>query len=288
MEDIDYYRETGRRREVFVQPYTDDLDIRYGCPEPWDDRQYSYLQVHPPSRAHSVIWAPVTEDAARRAPARFRSRSPHRERPTATVTLQSMLTEQATVRSLYREQPTATVSLQSISTEQAIVREKAKVRTPQQLECQTTQTLQSIPTQTKPAPYVTQNLPSSASKATVPSVPTCPSASMLTVPSTSTLTVQATTPTVTTPQVPVTKEIQTDPVPSSEHDIDSDGENPLPDNNKVSEDLPISPSEDVTKYADLIKKVAMALGFSNLDQHQQVSDVGGGVVFYLQGPLRFF
>lgn len=67
----------------------------------------------------------------------------------------------------------------------------------------------------------------------------------------------------------VATEAQTE-VPSPDDVSDLENEHQSPDVDKVSENLPISPSEDVTMYGDLIR---IALGFSCLDQMPQVSDV---------------
>lgn len=71
----------------------------------------------------------------------------------------------------------------------------------------------------------------------------------------------------------VTKEIQTEAPVSSEDGSDSEQDNTSPDLEKIFEDLPISPSEQVTKYADLIRTVAVALGFTTPEQQPQLTDV---------------
>lgn len=69
------------------------------------------------------------------------------------------------------------------------------------------------------------------------------------------------------------KEAQTDVASSRDSEDDSEDDEPSPDLGKLSEALPISPSEDIRTYADLIRKVAMALGLSLGEPKSHVSDV---------------
>lgn len=70
----------------------------------------------------------------------------------------------------------------------------------------------------------------------------------------------------------VSKEVQTLQHESSDSEKDSENEGPAPDLGKISEDHPISSSEDVKTYTDLIRKVAVSLGLSIEDPKSQVSD----------------
>lgn len=60
--------------------------------------------------------------------------------------------------------------------------------------------------------------------------------------------------------------------PSAELSSDSEDCNPLPDLDKVSEDHPISPSEDVKTYDYLIRKVAASLRLSFSEPKTQVTN----------------
>lgn len=71
----------------------------------------------------------------------------------------------------------------------------------------------------------------------------------------------------------MSKEVQTIPQESSESEADSDDDAPAPDLGKITEDHPISPSEDIKTYTDLIRKVAVSLGLSTGEPKSQVSDV---------------
>lgn len=59
---------------------------------------------------------------------------------------------------------------------------------------------------------------------------------------------------------------------SSEDEEQSEEDDQLPPPSKIFEDAPISPSEDVKTYGDLIRKVALALGFPIVEPHDRVDD----------------
>lgn len=58
----------------------------------------------------------------------------------------------------------------------------------------------------------------------------------------------------------------------------SEDESPQKDPLKVSEDLPISPSEDVKSYGDLIRKVVTTLGLPYIEPKEHVEDIVFDVV----------
>lgn len=60
---------------------------------------------------------------------------------------------------------------------------------------------------------------------------------------------------------------------SSDSEADSEDNGPTPDLGKISDDHPISPSEDVKTYTDLTRKVAASLGLSVGEPKSQISDV---------------
>lgn len=68
-----------------------------------------------------------------------------------------------------------------------------------------------------------------------------------------------------------------------ERDYEDDG--PAPDLGKISEDHPISPSEDVKTYTGLIRKVAASLSLSIEDPKSQISDIVFEVVHRETSPV---
>lgn len=244
-----YHRSTDaekfyRRRDYYVRPpLVDRDDFCYGRPDPWDDRHYAYMRMHPSSRPQSEVWAPMSTEVQRRISNWGRSRSPCQRLPSATVTLQSM-------SSTHQRQ--LTTQLSETTVDQPVQEQQPK---------QPDQVTQSIPTK-DPKPVVKdpvqyRRIPGPKSAQVHQSSPVRPSTSML----------QPSTP------KGVTKEIQTEGPVSSQDSSDSEQENASPEQEKIFEELPISPSEEVTKYTDLIRKVAVALGFSALEQQPHLSDV---------------
>lgn len=86
-------------------------------------------------------------------------------------------------------------------------------------------------------------------------------------------------------QTPVSKEIQTEKNPSPDSSLESEDDAPSPDLGKIFKYVPISPSEDVKMYADLIRKVASSLGLSLCDPHPQVSDTVFDVIHRDVSPI---